>query len=189
MIIFLSVIDFCLLFEGIELIELDNVDKYGIRSKYEYDFLLNKPNVTENNLGDANQLFMDKFKYSMIMISLSLIFMNDNEINADLFWESFKRLDISKHDKKHKYLGDVTKYFTTDLVKDGYLEYEKIAGIDPPCYKFRAGYRSKLEIPKKSILEFVCEVYGGLDACSPQEWSTQYADAEKELKENNEMEQ
>jgi len=27
----------------------------------------------------------------------------------------------------------------------------------------------------------VCKVYGGVDVCSPQEWSSQYADALKEL--------
>lgn len=173
---------------GMELIELDKVDKFGIRSKYEYDFELNKPNVEENKLGEISQAFQDKFKYSMIMISLSLIFMNDNEISSDLFWQSLKRLDISKEDKKHKYLGDVWKYFVTDLVKDGYLEYEKIPGIEPPSYKFKAGYRAKLEISKKSLLKFVCEIYGGTDACSPQEWSTQYADAEREQKEMNDSE-
>lgn len=57
----------------------------------------------------------------------------------------------------------------------------QLKGIEPPSYKFKAGYRSKLEITKHSLLEFVCNVYGGVDVCSPQEWSSQYADALKEL--------
>ncbi len=106
--------------------------------------------------------------------------MNDNEIDADLFWSSLKCLDINKDEKKNKYLGDVFKYFTYELVKDGYLEYELLKGIDPPTYKFKAGYRSRLEISKMAILNFVCHIYGGADACKPEDWSTQYADALKE---------
>ena len=38
------------------------------------------------------------------------------------------------------------------------------------------------------MLEFVCKVYGGLDVCTPEEWSAQYADAQMELNEVEGME-
>jgi hypothetical protein len=57
--------------------------------------------------------------------------------------------------------------------------------MEPPTYKFKSGYRSKLEITKQSILEFVCNVYGGLDVCKPEEWSVQYSDAMKEYQDND----
>lgn len=180
---------------GIELQELDITDKsekLGIKCKFEYDLNLNKPSVVRSTNVETDQVFLGQFKYSMVMISLALIFMNGNEIEADLFWESMKRIDVNKDEKKHKYLGDVFKYFTSDLVKEGYLEYEMIKGIDPPTYKFKSGFRSRLEITKQSILEFVCNVYGGLEVCSPNEWSSQYADAMKEYEmkeESNSAEQ
>lgn len=168
---------------GIELIDINNdekAEKLGIRTKFEYDLNLNRPHKSENANTESDPIFLEQYKYSMLMISLALIFMNENEISDELFWDSMKKLDINKEDKKHKYLGDIFKYFTTDLVKEGYLEYELIKGIEPPTYKFKTGYRSKLEITKKSILDFVCKVYGGLDVCKPEEWSTQYNDAMKE---------
>lgn len=58
-----------------------------------------------------------------------------------------------------------------------YLEYEQVRGTDPPQFKFKWGQRSKLEVPKMNILEFVCEIYGGKDVCKPEDWLTQYKDA------------
>lgn len=177
---------------GMEIIDLDHDkgEKFGIRSKFEFDTYLD--NLSENSyqrgLSDFNKdlannesdiKFSNQLKYSMLMIALSLIFMNQNEMDSQLFWESLKILDINKEEKRHKYLGDVFKYFTSDLVKDGYLEYEQVPNTDPPTFKFRWGYRAKLEISKKSVLNFVCEIYGGLEACKPNEWISQYADAMK----------
>lgn len=116
---------------GIELVELDindKAEKVGIRTVHEFDPDLNKPQLTENAGEDMDPAFMEQFKYSMLMIALSLIFMNENEINADLFWDSMKRLDVNRDEKKHKYLGDVYKYFTVDLVKEGYLEHDIVKG-------------------------------------------------------------
>ena len=111
---------------GIELVqidettEMDKSEKIGLRNKYEFDLELNislKSKRMDANDG-TDPVFIDQFKYSMLMVSLSLIFMNDNEIEANLFWDSMKKLGINRDEKKHKYLGDVTKYFTGDLVKE-----------------------------------------------------------------------
>ena len=102
-----------------------------------------------------------------------------------MFSVAVKILDINKEDKRHKHLGDVTKYFTVDLVKDGYLIYEQDTRTDPPIIKFKWGYRAKLEISKMRCLEFVCQVYNSnmsnlSDQYKPQDWVAQYADAQKE---------
>lgn len=177
---------------GMDVIELDNDkgEKFGIRSKFEFDSYLEKltENTYQRGLSDFNKdltnnesdyKFANQLKYSMLMIALSLIFMNQNEIDSQLFWENLKILDINKEEKRHKYLRDVFKYFTSDLVKDGYLEYEQVPNTDPPAFKFKWGYRARLEISKKSVLNFVCEIYGGLETCKPNEWISQYADAMK----------
>ena len=178
---------------GLRCIDLDGNDKFekfGVRSKFKFDSDLNKCDnainkhltrfSNDSNSHESDREFQDQLKYSMLMISLSIIFMNDNEIDEGLFFDSLKKLDINRDEKKHKYLGDVHKYFTSELVKDGYLEYEQIKNIDPPSYKLKWGFRAKLEISKKSVLEFVCEVYGGKDACRPKEWVAQYNDASKQ---------
>lgn len=178
---------------GLQLVELDagsgsdKGEKYGLRSKFEYSAELSNGSATtaagdDADLGadeDTSPHLADKFKYSMLMVALALIFMNDNELDADVFWDSLRKLDVSRDEKKHKYLGDVAKFFTGELVKDGYLEYEPVRGIEPPTYKFRAGFRARLEITKKSLLRFVCKMYGGADVCQPSDWTTQHADAEK----------
>jgi hypothetical protein len=169
---------------GLRLVELDSqFEKFGIQSKFEYDFELNKRDApSTRNAGhlavtEIDREFQDEFKYSILMITLSLIFMNGNEMDANLFWESVKRIDIHKDEKKHKYLGDVSRYFTHDLVKEGYLEHTVVQGIEPPQHKFKWGQKARLEITKESALSFVCEIYGGVDACKPEDWVTQYKDA------------
>lgn len=61
--------------------------------------------------------------------------------------------------------------------------------VDPPQYKFKWGQRAKLEIPKMNVLRFVCEMYGGMDVCKPEEWLAQFKDACKPDIFNEGMEQ
>jgi hypothetical protein len=70
--------------------------------------------------------------------------MNDNEIDESLFFDSLKKLDLNKEEKRHKYLGDVHKFFNSELVKDGYLEFEQVRNIDPPTHKIKWGPRARL---------------------------------------------
>lgn len=124
-------------------------------------------------------------KYSLLMVSLSLIFMNNNELEANEFWSSLKRIDVNRNEKRHPFIGDVEKYFTQELVKEGYLEYEIMRGIEPPSYKFKWGYRAKLEISKIDVLNFVCKVYGS--ECKPNDWNVQFADAKNDEDVNGEV--
>jgi hypothetical protein len=150
---------------GLDLVEIGGSnEKLGIKCKHTFDPNLSKlsPAVPRglssfDSSSEIDPELMEQFKYSMIMISLALILMNENEIEASLFWDSLKRLEINRDEKKHKYLGDVHKFFTVELVKEGYLEYKQIPGVDIPTFKFKSGFRSSLEISKKSILEFVCK--------------------------------
>ena len=149
---------------GISLVEIEGAnEKYGIKCKHTYDPGMSKlnPAIVKglSGIDSSNEIspeLMEQFKYSMIMISLALILMKENEIEAGLFWDSLKRLEINRDEKKHKYLGDVHKFFTVELVKEGYLEYLQVQGVDIPTFKFKSGFRSDLEITKQSVLEFVC---------------------------------
>jgi hypothetical protein len=193
---------------GIQLIDLDGkVEKFAIKNKFFWDDSLNKFSFANTasqrpesfNMSstfsasshDGDEELRMHFKYSVIMVALALIFMNKNEIDANKFWDLMKKIDINRSEKRHKYLGDVEKYFTTELVKEGYLEYEQEKGFETPTFKFKWGYRAKMETSKKKVLEFVCEMYGGEDSCKPQDWQENYKDAMKdengdENEENNE---
>ncbi len=176
---------------GLQVIDLDENDKnerFGVRSKFEYDSDLCKLDMGEERKhlrdhvatasAETDREFEEQVKYTVLIIALSLIFMNGNELDDGVFWESMKRVDINKDEKRHKFFGDVYKYFTSELVREGYLEHEQVS-VDPPAYKFKWGFRAKLEITKRSVLDFVCEVYGGKDVCKPSEWMSQFADANK----------
>lgn len=179
---------------GLELVDLDGKkeksERFGIRSKFDYDAELNKLDMSDGMRrikggsaakfsNDMDKEFEDQFKYGVLMIALSLILMNGNEIDGELFWDSLKKLGINRDEKKHKFFGDVSKFFTGELVKEGYLEHELQPGTEPHAYKFKWGYRARVEITKMSVLEFVCKIYGGVDVCKPNEWMAQFADANK----------
>ena len=182
---------------GFDLVDIDGKqEKFGVKTRFKYDEKINKYKVqattrqqlqqrhnesftqslrqTPDTSEIADEEFQIYVKYSLLMISLSLIFMNNNELDANEFWSNMKRIDINRNEKRHKFLGDVEKYFTQELVKDGYLEYEVVRGTDPPAHKFKWGYRARLEISKMSVLEFVCKIYG---TCKPEDWSIQFEDA------------
>lgn len=177
---------------GFMLVDLDErMDKFGIYTKFEFDSNISNykaaNSVTRSLINDENDEFEKCLKYGVLMIALSLIFMNRNELDSQLFWEHLKRIDLHRSEKRHKYLGDVEKYFTVELVKEGYLEYEQVKGIDPPTFKFKWGPRAHLETTKKLVLDFVCDVYGGQDACKPKDWTEQYKDAMNDEKERGKL--
>lgn len=194
---------------GIQLIDVDGkAEKFAIRNKFFWDENLNKfsfshshriandsLNITSTfsaSTQDADEEVRTYLKYSVLMVALSLIFMNKNELEANKFWDLMKKIDINRSEKRHKYLGDVEKYFTSELVKEGYLEYEQEKGFEQPIYKFKWGYRAKTETSKKKVLEFVCEMYGGENSCKPQDWQENYKDAmkdENDGEENDENEE
>jgi hypothetical protein len=137
---------------GLSLVDISNntAEKFGVSTKFTFDADLsginsrlktndNRSQTSFSSIEDENDLDMH-VKYSMLMISLSLIFMNGNEMDSDLFWDCLKRFGISKDDKKHKRLGDVSKYFTSELVREGYLEHEAVGSICCIIYLFKFTY-------------------------------------------------
>jgi hypothetical protein len=169
---------------GFELSELDDKqEKFGIKNQFQFDMSVHNKALANAN-GTLNEINKNEelelcAKYSFLIITLTIIFMNDNEIEATQLWECLKCIDLARAEKRNPFIGDVEKYFTSELVKDGYLEYEKDSRTDPPIFKFKWGYRARLEVSKVSLLDFVCEVYGGLDVIKPSDWQTQYMDAQK----------
>ena len=58
----------------------------------------------------------------------------------------------------HEVFGDVKKFISQDLVRQGYLLHERLGLSDPPVYEYKWGPRAKYETSKRNILDFVYQV-------------------------------
>lgn len=117
-----------------------------------------------------------------IFFILTVIFMNENSINEEELWKALEPLGIEiKSRKSHPIFGDVTKFVTSTLVKQMYLERKELSK-DPPQYELVWGERAKQEVLKEDLLEFACKMMGDT---RPEEWTFQFNDAKTK---NNELE-
>ncbi|XP_013404380.1 non-structural maintenance of chromosomes element 3 homolog [Lingula anatina] len=126
-------------------------------------------------------------KTGLLMIILSLIFMEGNVVPDTKLWHTLKRLGVDS-EKNHEVFGDVKKLVTQEFVRQAYLEYVRQPNTDPPSFEFRWGSRAQAETTKRNVLEFVCQIYGrevdDVDSpeygnCVPMEltkWTSQYQD-------------
>lgn len=58
----------------------------------------------------------------------------------------------------HAVFGDVKKLLNTEFVRQGYLDYQRLANMEPLAYEVRWGPRAKHEVSKMDILNLVCQV-------------------------------
>jgi hypothetical protein len=68
------------------------------------------------------------------------------------------KFNTSRSALVHEVFGDTKKLLTQEFVRQGYLEYTRQPNSDPPMYDFRWGQRAKVEISKRSCLNFVSQV-------------------------------
>lgn len=158
---------------GIELVQLE--DKY--KGSY---ILVNRVDTDtedlENREGQDGQDFTpvewseeDDAKTGLLMVILSLIFMNGQFMLDSYMWHTLKKLGIDT-DFNHEVFGDSKKLITQEFVRQGYIEYTRQQNSDPPVHEFRWGQRAKQEISKKNCLDFVSQLYGR----DPEQWISQY---------------
>lgn len=112
----------------------------------------------------------DNSKTGLLLVALSLIFMNGEVMQDTHMWHTLKKLGIEQ-DTPHEVFGDTKKLLTQEFVRQGYLEYIKQANSDPAVFDFRWGQRAKHEISKRSCLNFVSQLYDR----EPEQWTSQYA--------------
>lgn len=152
---------------GIELVELEG----DLKGNY---ILVNMLDIDEDN----NHLQWpdeDNSKMGLLMIVLSLIFMNGNIMEESKLWSTLKKLGLDV-DMPHEEFGDVRKLITTEFVRQRYLEVTKQLTAEVPVLEFSWGQRAKVETSKMKVLQFVSQVYNV--ACD--EWRSQYQDATSE---------
>ncbi|XP_033106507.1 non-structural maintenance of chromosomes element 3 homolog [Anneissia japonica] len=155
---------------GLEVTELELT---STKSKSKVYILLNTLDAEAQ--ADVVDMSMEEPRMALLLIVLSIIFMNQGEMITDtILWHILKKLGINADEKEHEVFGDVKKILTTDFTKQLYLEYTRVPNSEVPLYEFRWGLRAQKEISKRKILEFVCKVYGNM---RPEDWNTQYKEA------------
>ncbi|XP_021106902.1 trophinin isoform X4 [Heterocephalus glaber] len=114
----------------------------------------------------------DTPKLGLLMVILSVIFMNGNKANEAVIWEVLRKLGLHPG-VRHSLFGEVRKLITDEFVKQKYLEYKRVPNSRPPEYEFFWGLRSYHETSKMKVLKFACKV----QKKDPKDWAAQYREA------------
>ncbi|XP_045146575.1 melanoma-associated antigen D2-like [Echinops telfairi] len=152
---------------GIQLKEIDKSDHLYI--------LLSTLEPTDAGILGTTK---DSPKLGLLMVLLSIIFMNGNRSSEAVIWEVLRKLGL-RPGIHHSLFGDVKKLITDEFVKQKYLDYARVPNSNPPEYEFFWGLRSYYETSKMKVLKFACKV----QKKDPKEWAAQYREAmEADLK-------
>lgn len=112
----------------------------------------------------------DSQEMGLLLIVLSLIFMNDGPLTEAQLWFALKKIGVDK-DRQHRVVGDVDKLINSDFIKTCYLARHKEVSAEGATFTYSFGPRTTKEISKRKILTFVSEVYGYDDITK---WKNQY---------------
>ncbi|XP_054569761.1 melanoma-associated antigen D2 isoform X2 [Eptesicus fuscus] len=99
----------------------------------------------------------DSPKLGLLMVLLSIIFMNGNRSSEAVIWEVLRKLGL-RPGIHHSLFGDVKKLITDEFVKQKYLDYARVPNSNPPEYEFFWGLRSYHETSKMKVLKFACKI-------------------------------
>ncbi|XP_074644152.1 non-structural maintenance of chromosomes element 3 homolog [Tubulanus polymorphus] len=156
---------------GIDVLEVDS-------SKQKSYILVNRfwtdPDQDKTHLKWSDE---DHQKTGLLLIVLSIIFMNGNVAPDTLMWHTLKKLGLDI-EKTHLVFGDIKKLITQEFVRQAYIEYIRNPQSDPPSYELKWGPRAALETTKRKVLQFVCRIYG--DDIHLEHWRMQYQEVLQE---------
>ncbi|KAG8508080.1 Melanoma-associated antigen B3, partial [Galemys pyrenaicus] len=114
----------------------------------------------------------------LLMPLLGVIFLNGNRASESEIWQFLNILGVYDG-KTHFIFGEPRKLITQDLVKERYLEYQRVPGSDPPRYEFLWGPRAHAETSKMKVLEFLAKVNDTIPSAFPPHYEEALRD-EKE---------
>ncbi|XP_017823832.2 melanoma-associated antigen B18 [Callithrix jacchus] len=152
---------------GVDLKEVD-----PIRHSYA---IFNKLDLTYDGTTSDEE---DIPKTGLLMVALSVIFMNGNRAPEEAVWEVLNVMGIYA-DTEHFLYGDPRKVITKDLVQLKYLEYQQVPNSDPPCYEFLWGPRAYAETSKMKVLKFLANMYDTVPTAFPSCYEEALRDEEE----------
>ncbi|XP_012304329.1 melanoma-associated antigen B18 [Aotus nancymaae] len=117
-------------------------------------------------------------KTGLLMIALSVIFMNGNRAPEEAVWEMLNLMGVYA-DRKHVIYGDPGKVITKDMVQLKYLEYQQVSNSDPPRYEFLWGPRAHAETSKMKVLKFLAKMYDTVPSAFPSCYEEALRDEEE----------
>ncbi|XP_012515399.1 PREDICTED: melanoma-associated antigen 10 [Propithecus coquereli] len=132
-------------------IEVKEVDPIG----HSFILVTNLGLTYDGMLNDAESMP----KTGMLILILSIIFMEGNCAPEAVIWETLNVLGLHAG-REHFIYGEPQKLLTHDWVQEGYLEYRRVPGSDPACYEFLWGPRAHAETSKMSLLKFLAKING-----------------------------
>ncbi|GAB6033519.1 Melanoma antigen_ [Chamberlinius hualienensis] len=151
---------------GLDLVEIPNhKNQYILINQY----TINNP-ALNNNLSDYEHSV-----YGLLMLILSIIFMNGNHITESELWQALNKLGLEDA-VPHGVFGNVQHLINKDLVKQLYLTYETVPNTQPQIFEYKWGPRATAELNKLDVLEFASSIYN-IDS---DQFPEQYKEATKQ---------
>ncbi|XP_059106693.1 melanoma-associated antigen 10-like [Peromyscus eremicus] len=117
-------------------------------------------------------------KTGLVIIVLCIIFIEDNCVSEEVFWNVLNSLGIYAG-MDHFIFGEPKSLITEDFVQEGYVEYRQVPNSHPPRYEFLWGPRAYAETTKMKVLEF----YASIVKQDPRSYPEKYAEALREEQE------
>ena len=105
-------------------------------------------------------------KSRLLMVLLSVIFMNGNRATKEEIWEFLSMLGVYAG-RRHCIFGEPRRLITKDLVQKEYLNYRRVPNSDPPRYEFLWGLRACVETSKMKVLEVLAKFHGRVPSSFP----------------------
>ncbi|KAB1253398.1 Melanoma-associated antigen B16 [Camelus dromedarius] len=106
---------------------------------------------------------------SILVTILGVIFMKGNRATEEEIWEVLNMMGLYSG-RKHFIFGEPRKFITKDLVRERYLDYQRVPNSDPPCYEFLWGPRAHAEVSKMKLLEFLTKIHESDPTCFPSHY-------------------
>ncbi|CAI9180461.1 unnamed protein product [Rangifer tarandus platyrhynchus] len=128
---------------------LEKVKGYPLGDEHNGELL----NGTKESSTGILRMTKDTPKLDLLMVILSVIFMNGNRANEAVIWEVLRKLGLCPG-VRHSLFGEVRKLITDEFVKQKYLEYKRVPNSRPPEYEFFWGLRSYRDYSFSSCTDF-----------------------------------
>uniref|UniRef100_A0A286Y4Q2 MAGE family member L2 n=1 Tax=Cavia porcellus TaxID=10141 RepID=A0A286Y4Q2_CAVPO len=145
--------------------------------------------VIVNKLGhpqcDLWASFIDKPKFGLLMVVLSLIFMKGNCVRENLIFNFLFRLGLDVRETNSLF-GNMKKLITEVFVRHRYLEYRRIPCTEPAEYELLWGPRAFLETSKMLVLRFLAKLHNRDPRCWPFHYLEALAEFESEVSDEDE---
>ncbi|XP_014215948.1 non-structural maintenance of chromosomes element 3 homolog [Copidosoma floridanum] len=111
-------------------------------------------------------------RHVLLFIILSHIYMSGDRCSQGSLIHFLIRLGIiTDESSRSEIFGNILELMTGDFVKEKYLHLEKSENLDTDEPEYSWGMRAELELPRRTVMEFVSMMYRGRNIDS---WSQQF---------------